>query len=381
MNGRKDVFKTLEMQLQPNDKTIWVHCASLGEFEQGLPIIEALKKEATTHKIIITFFSPSGYEVKKNSAAADIITYLPLDTKQNAKRFLNLVQPDIAIFVKYEFWPNYLKELQNRNIDTYLVSGIFRKEQAFFKWYGTWILNSLNTFNHFFVQNDTSKTLLNNINFTNVTVSGDTRFDRVLKILSQDNALPFIEDFKADKTTIVYGSSWPEDEVVYLDALNSSDKNTKHIIAPHNINPQHIDKLKNQISKSVVLFSEMSGKNLANYDVFIIDTIGLLTKIYSYADIAFVGGAYKTGLHNTLEPAVFGIPIIIGPQYDKFQEAVDLVNKKGITVAPTKTVYKEHIAALINSEKLRKDIGNINKTYIFENSGATTLIFKHLYIT
>lgn len=381
VDGRKDVFTTLETQINSNDKTIWIHCASLGEFEQGLPIIEALKNEATAHKIIVTFFSPSGYEVKKNSNAADIITYLPLDTRQNAKRFLKIVQPELAIFVKYEFWPNYLTELQKQNIDTYLVSGIFREDQSFFKWYGKWMRKFLHTFQYFFVQNETSKTLLNQCNFTNVTVSGDTRFDRVLKILSQDNSLPFIDDFKNNTTTIVYGSSWPEDEAIYLNALNNGPENTKHIIAPHNINTQHIDNLKTQITKSVVLFSEMSGKNLSDYDVFIVDTIGLLTKIYSYADIAVVGGAFKTGLHNTLEPAVFGIPLIIGPEYGKFQEAVALVNRKGILVAPTKIEYQNHLERLINSDKLRAEIGHINSTYISENAGATSRILKHIYNT
>ena len=368
----------LNQHITPNDKTIWIHCASLGEFEQGLPIIDNLKKVFPSHKIVLTFFSPSGYEVKKNSGAANVITYLPLDTKTNARNFINVVHPEFAIFVKYEFWPNYLAELKNQNIDTYLVSGIFRKEQAFFKWFGKPMRKSLKTFTHFFVQNEVSEQLLHNINFKNTTLSGDTRFDRVVEILSRDNSLEYIKQFKNDKPTIVYGSSWPEDEAIYLDAINTSSKTVKHIIAPHNINIQQIEKLKRNISKSVILYSEMTGKNLANYDVFIIDTIGVLTKIYSYADIAFVGGGFKTGLHNTLEPATFGIPIVIGPLFEKFQEAKDLVNLKGLLVVNSKTEYLTTIEQLLNSENLRTATGNINQTYVTEKAGATGKIMRYL---
>ena len=378
VEGRKNVLQHLNQHITPNDKTIWIHCASLGEFEQGLPIIDNLKKVFPSHKIVLTFFSPSGYEVKKNSGAANVITYLPLDTKTNARNFINVVHPEFAIFVKYEFWPNYLAELKNQNIDTYLVSGIFRKEQAFFKWFGKPMRKSLKTFTHFFVQNEVSEQLLHNINFKNITLSGDTRFDRVVEILSRDNSLEYIKQFKNDKPTIVYGSSWPEDEAIYLDAINTSSKTVKHIIAPHNINIQQIEKLKRNISKSVILYSEMTGKNLANYDVFIIDTIGVLTKIYSYADIAFVGGGFKTGLHNTLEPATFGIPIVIGPLFEKFQEAKDLVNLKGLLVVNSKTEYLTTIEQLLNSENLRTATGNINQTYVTEKAGATGKIMRYL---
>lgn len=378
VDGRKKVFHQLNQEIKPSDKTIWIHCASLGEFEQGLPIIDSLKKNYPSHKIILTFFSPSGYEVKKNSGVTDIITYLPLDTKTNAHQFIKNVHPEFAIFVKYEFWPNYLAELKKQHIDTYLVSGIFRKDQAFFKWFGKPMQKSLETFNHFFVQNETSERLLHSINFKNTTISGDTRFDRVVEILSRDNKLDYIKQFQDDKITIVYGSSWPDDEAVYLDAINMSSKSVKHIIAPHNINKQHLEKLKNNISKPVVLYSEMAGKNLADYDVFIIDTIGLLTKIYSYADIAFVGGGFKTGLHNTLEPATFGIPIIIGPKFDKFQEAIDLVNLKGLLVVNSKVEYLTTIELLINSKDLRTATGDINRTYVTEKAGATKKITTYL---
>jgi 3-deoxy-D-manno-octulosonic-acid transferase len=377
VNGRKTVFSTLEKNISKEDKTIWIHTASLGEFEQGLPIIEKLKKSYPNHKIIISFFSPSGYEVKKNSPIADCIVYLPLDTIKNAEKFITIVHPEISIFVKYEFWPNYLNELKNSKSKTLLISGIFRNDQIFFKNYGKWMRKSLKTFDHFFVQNTKSKELLNSINLKNVTISGDTRFDRVSEILTNNNQLKFIDDFKNSKISIVYGSSWEDDEKIYLDSLNNSS-NTKHIIAPHDIKAHKIVKLKEAIIKSVVLYSERKGKNLADYDVLIIDTIGLLTKIYSAADIAYVGGGFKTGLHNTLEPAVFGIPIIIGPNFSKFQEANELVLQKGILSVATKETYNKTIQKLIDDSKYRLATGEINSNYIKNNIGATEKILSHL---
>jgi len=377
VNGRKTVFKQLEKSISKTDKTIWIHTASLGEFEQGLPIIEKLKTAYPTHKIVVSFFSPSGYEVKKNSTVADCVVYLPLDTKKNANRFLNAINPDLAIFVKYEFWPNYLNELKKRNIKTVLVSGIFRENQIFFKPFGKGMRKSLQTFAHFFVQNENSKKLLNAISFMNVTVAGDTRFDRVSEILTRDNQLDFVGKFKQDKITIVYGSSWEDDEAIYLNYLNNSE-NIKHIIAPHDIKPHKIKKLKNSITKSVLLYSEINDKNIADYDVLIIDTIGLLTKIYSYADIAFVGGAFNTGLHNTLEPAVFGIPVIIGPKYQKFQEAVDLVFEKGVLSISDKESYGIIINKLITSPEFKQTTGLINNRYIKNNSGATLKVLEYL---
>ncbi len=377
VNGRKTVFAILKEKIKTTDKTIWIHCASLGEFEQGLPIIEQLKKEYQAHKIVISFFSPSGYEVKKNSTVADVIVYLPLDTKRNAKLFLNVIHPDLVIFVKYEFWPNYLTELKRKNIKTLLVSAIFRENQAFFKFYGKWMQKYLQTFEHFFVQNEISKQLLHQLNFNNVTISGDTRFDRVLEILNRDNQLQFVKNFKQNKTTIVYGSSWENDEVIYIDFINSY-KNIKHIIAPHNIKKEEIRRLISKIKKSVILFSEIEGRVLDDYDVLIIDTIGLLTKIYSYADIAFVGGAFKTGLHNVLEPAVFGIPIIIGYKYEKFKEAVDLVAQKGVLVVQNKQEYNALILTLINNDHFSKKTGEINTKYISQQSGATLKIIHYI---
>ncbi|RKS25878.1 3-deoxy-D-manno-octulosonic-acid transferase [Flavobacterium endophyticum] len=379
VEGRKNVFKTLGNKIQPKDKTIWFHSASLGEFEQGLPVMEKIRTLYPDHKIVLTFFSPSGYEVRKNSTVADVIVYLPLDTKSNAEKFLKLVHPEMAFFIKYEYWPNYLNGLKERSIPTYLFSGIFRKDQVFFKWYGGFYRKALTAFKQFFVQNESSKLLLQEIGFNNVKVSGDTRFDRVLKILERDNSLDFIEKFKNNQLTIVCGSTWPKDEVQLLDFINTNSFGVKFIIAPHNVKPEQISELKNSISKKTILFSELKNKNLADYDVFIIDTIGILTKIYSYADIAYVGGGFGTsGLHNILEPATFGIPIVIGPNYQKFSEAVALVNMGGCISVKNKKELEETLSLLIQNEDERFEKGHISSTFVQMNKNATEIILKNL---
>lgn len=379
VNGRKDVFTTLQSKIAPNDKTIWFHAASLGEFEQGLPVMEQIKKQFPNHKIIVTFFSPSGYEVRKNNSIADVTVYLPLDTQSNAKQFINAVHPELVFFIKYEYWPNYLNELKKQNTKTYLISGIFRQNQAFFKWYGGFYRNALQTFDYFFVQNDTSKQLIQSIGFNNVKVSGDTRFDRVVSILERDNSLDFIEQFKDGKTTIVIGSSWPKDENLLVNYINNSSENVKFIIAPHNIKGEQIANLKQQISKARVLFSEKENKNLAEFQVFIIDTIGILTKIYSYADIAYVGGGFgNPGVHNILEPATFGVPIVVGPNYSHFAEATALVNMNGCISITDQKQLNEAFDLLLNNEDERHEKGHICSTFVQMNKGATEVIMKHI---
>ena len=377
--GRKTVFKTLSQKISSNDKTIWFHAASLGEYEQGLPVIEKIKEKYPTHKIVLTFFSPSGYEVRKNNNIADATVYLPMDTKKNAQKFLKLVHPEMAFFIKYEYWPNYLNELHKLKTPTFLISGIFRENQVFFKWYGQFYRNALNTFTFFFVQNELSKKLLNQLNKTNVIVSGDTRFDRVVTILEKDNTLDFISAFKNNTTTIVIGSSWPKDEEFLIDYINTTTQKVKFIIAPHNIKSEQIEKLKNSINKKTVLFSEKENKNLANFDVFIIDTIGILTKIYSYANIAYVGGGFgNPGVHNILEPATFGVPIVIGPNYSHFAEAVDLVNLEGCTSINNNQELSEIFNSLITDETNCKKKGGICKNFVNKNKGATTLILEKI---
>jgi 3-deoxy-D-manno-octulosonic-acid transferase len=379
VDGRKDVFKTLSSKINPEDKTIWFHAASLGEFEQGLPVMERIKKEFPLHKIIVTFFSPSGFEVRKNNTIADVTVYLPMDTKSNAKQFLKLVHPDLVFFIKYEYWPNYLNELKKKNIKTYLISGIFRENQAFFKWYGGFYRNALKTFDYFFVQNESSKIALQSIGFSNVKISGDTRFDRVVSILERDNSLDFIEQFKDNTTTIVIGSSWPKDESLLINFINQTDENVKFIIAPHNIKSEQIQDLKNSITKKTILFSEKESQNLKDFQVFIIDTIGILTKIYSYADFAYVGGGFgNPGVHNILEPATFGIPIVVGPNYSHFAEATALVHQEGCISISNQNELNDAFTTLISNEDIRHEKGHICETFVQMNKGATDVILKHI---
>jgi len=378
VEGRKNIFAYLQQNISADASIIWIHTASLGEFEQGLPIIEKLKKNYPEQKILITFFSPSGYEVKKNSNVVDFICYLPLDSKYNAKKFISLVNPKLVIFVKYEIWPSYLNQLKTNNIPTLLTSAIFNKKQIFFKWYGAFMRKSLLNFTHFFVQDERSEMLLNSINIKNVTISGDTRFDRVIEILDRDNSLGFMNSFKGNKFCLVAGSTWPEDEKIVVKHINTCLTSNKYIIAPHNINATHIKDLVASITKNTIVYSEIKNQNIASFDVLVIDTIGLLTKIYSYADVAYVGGAFATGLHNTLEPAVFGIPIIIGPNYDGFKEAKDLVTKKGIKVISNISSFNEVFNKLAINTKHYKAIGKINKSYVTANTGASTVILDYI---
>lgn len=383
VEGRKSVFKILSNTIKYYDKTIWFHSASLGEYEQGLPVMERMKSRFPNHLIVLTFFSPSGYEVRKNNTIADVTVYLPLDTQSNVEQFMKIVRPDMAFFIKYEYWPNYLKALQNREIPTYLISGIFREKQVFFKWYGGFYRKALDAFEHFFVQNSVSKEMLLKLGKTNVTVSGDTRFDRVSAILNQNNQLDFIDKFKNNTLTIVAGSSWPKDEALLVNYINSSN-NGKFIIAPHNINKDQIADLKNQIAKKTILFSsinlnDLGDSKLAEHDVLIIDTIGILTKIYSYADIAYVGGGFgKPGVHNILEPATFGVPIIIGPNYSHFAEATALVKMNGSISITNQEELNETFDKLIQNSDLRLEKGHICSTFVEMNKNATETIMNYI---
>jgi 3-deoxy-D-manno-octulosonic-acid transferase len=382
VDGRKPVFEILASKIKPEDKTIWFHAASLGEYEQGLPVIEKIKEKYLSHKIVVTFFSPSGYEVRKNNTIADVTVYLPLDTKKNANQFLNLAHPDLVFFIKYEYWPNYLNELRKLKTPTYLISGIFRENQMFFKWYGGFYRKALETFTYFFVQNESSKKLLQQLGKTNVAVSGDTRFDRVATILEKDNTLDFIEAFKNNTLTIVVGSSWPKDESLLVDYINQTSEKVKFIIAPHNIKSEQIQELKNAISKKTILFSDVgTGRDLSlqDFDVFIIDTIGILTKIYSYADIAYVGGGFgNPGIHNILEPATFGIPIVIGPNYSHFSEATALVNLEGCSTFSNKKELSVIFSQLITDEIIRHEKGHICSSFVQMNKGATNIILNQI---
>jgi 3-deoxy-D-manno-octulosonic-acid transferase len=338
-----------------------------------------LKTNFPDHKIVLTFFSPSGYEVRKNNSIADVTAYLPLDTKFNAEKFIDLVHPEMVLFIKYEFWPNYLRELKNRKIATYLISGIFRKDQLFFRWYGGFYRAALDSFEHFFVQNTTSKDLLLQLGKSNVTVSGDTRFDRVSAILEKDNHLDFITEFKDNKLTIVVGSSWPKDEALLATFVNNTSHSIKWIIAPHNIKAEQIQELEKSFAKKTILFSKKEGKNLWDYDVFIIDSIGILTKIYSEADIAYVGGGFgKPGVHNILEPATFGVPIVHGPNYSHFAEATALVNLGGCEVISNEEQLKKTLDNLIQNTDIRAEKGHICSTFVKMNTGALGTILEYI---
>lgn len=380
VKGRNESISLIKQSISKKDSVIWIHAASLGEYEQGLPVIEQLKIHHPTHKIILTFFSPSGYEVKKNSKIADVICYLPMDTKRKVKSFLTAAHPDIAIFIKYEIWPNYLIALKKADTPTYLISALFKENQIYFKWYGGFMRNALNNFSHFFVQNEKSKSLLNSVDYTNVTIAGDTRFDRVSKIVARDNELDFMTRFKNDKYCFVAGSTWAEDEKIIIDYINKNVQPIKFVIAPHAIKDNHIEEITAAIDKKVIRYTEMENATLADYDVLVIDTIGILTKVYSYADIAYVGGGFATGLHNTLEPAVFGIPVIIGPQYDGFAEAEELVQLGGVISMKNDHEFQEHADKCFEDIDYRSKIGLINTGYIKEKAGATERIVSKLNV-
>ena len=380
VDGRALTFNKLDQFLNKGDKTLWFHCASLGEYEQGLPIFTELRKDYPNHKIVLSFFSPSGYEIRKKAPFADLVVYLPLDTKNNAKRFINLVNPELTVFVKYEIWPNSLNEIKNRELRAILISAVFRKDQSFFKWYGSQTKKALFAFEHIFTQNETSKKLLESINYKNVTISGDTRFDRVSNQLNTDNNLDFIKAFKDNKLCIVIGSSWPEDETLIIEFINNYlGIPIKFIIAPHNIKSKQIENIQTNLKKPAILFTQKEKKDLSQYDVFILDTIGLLSKAYSYADIAYVGGAMgNTGLHNILEPAVFGVPIIIGKNYQKFPEAFDMIKNKGVKSVSNITELGTELNSLINDQESRLTTGNQNADFIKKNKGAVIQIMQYL---
>ncbi len=374
VDGRNQTFAILKDKIQPTDKVIWFHCASLGEFEQGRPVIERVRALYPNHKIVLSFFSPSGYEIQKNYPLANAVVYLPLDTNKNVRKFIELTHPQIAIFVKYEFWPNLLNELKKQQIPTILISAIFRENQLFFKSYGGWMRKQLTAFSHFFVQDENSKILLNSIEFNDVTISGDTRFDRVFAIANQQNKLDFLDVFKDQKYTLVAGSTWPDDEKILINYINNkATSDEKFIIAPHNMNPSAIKKLQTELHVKTVLYSDYKLDDLKQAQVFIIDTIGILTKVYSYADTAYVGGGFTNGIHNILEPATFGIPIVMGPKFKKFNEAIALVNLNACMAVQNKEEFIETLQKL-RDKNLRIKMGKSAFDYIKSNMGATNQI-------
>ncbi|MBD2754545.1 3-deoxy-D-manno-octulosonic acid transferase [Spirosoma validum] len=374
VEGRRDWAATLTQKLAGNVAPIvWFHAASLGEFEQGRPVIEAFREQYPTYKILLTFFSPSGYEVRKNYEGADYIIYLPADTSDNARKFIQLVKPKMAFFIKYEFWYNYLRELKKTNVPTISFSAIFRPDQLFFKSYGGFYRTMLHSFDHILVQNQESIDLLKRIDITNVTLAGDTRFDRVDQVAAARKEIPIANAFKNEQPLLVIGSAWPEDMNVLIPFLNAFDQPLKAIIAPHEIHDDEIERWRAQLTKSSVRFSQTNVTDVRSAEVLFIDNIGMLSSLYQYGEFAYVGGAFKQGLHNILEAATFGMPLFFGPDYDKFQEAVDLV-KEGAAfpidnVDELTTLFKKQYAD--PSEAAR-----ISRAYVHRNIGATATVME-----
>jgi len=380
LKGRKNWSSKLSEKLKMNSKpVIWIHCSSLGEFEQGRPVIEELVKQNINAFILLTFFSPSGYEIQKNYSYADFVCYLPLDTQRNAKLFVSIVKPKVAIFVKYEFWFNYLLHLKKAGTKTWLISAIFRENQHFFKVYGKWFVKQLSNFEHFFVQNDLSAKLLQSICYGNVTVGGDTRFDRVLQITAQIKPIETVENFKKSKQVIIAGSTWSPDEDILIDYINNSIRDIKYIIAPHEIDSKHIETILSKITKKTVLYSNIEKiDDLPSFQVLIINNIGMLSTLYQYGTVAMIGGGFGKGIHNILEPAVFGLPIIIGTNYSKFNEAVELTSLGTVFPVKDKEGFKNQIDNLFdNSEKLLK-IKQVQKEYTEKMSGSTEIIVGNI---
>ena len=384
--GEREAVKTLREKVDPTARYVWFHAASLGEFEQGRPLMEQMRREHPEYKILLTFFSPSGYEVRKDYDGADIICYLPLDTIFNARRFLRAIKPEIAFFIKYEFWYNYLHILKHRNVPVYSVSSIFREKQVFFRWYGRQYGRVLNCFTHFFVQNEISKELLGKIGIRNVTITGDTRFDRVLQIQQAAKQLPMIEQFarRDDSLTMVVGSSWEPDEDVYLPYFQQHDS-LRMIIAPHVVSDERVARLTSrleQMGRKVVRYTEIAeGGDTAKDSVMsvgtmIIDCYGLLSSIYQYADITYVGGGFGVGIHNVVEAAVWSKPVIFGPNNKRFQEAQDLLRLNGGFEVCCKNSFASVMDKLCSDREYLKETGETAHKYVKDLSGATDKILK-----
>ena len=382
--GEREAFKILKQKVDPNAKYIWFHAASLGEFEQGRPLMERIRKDYPQYKILLTFYSPSGYEVRKNYEGADIICYMPVDTRLNAIRFLRLVRPVMAFFIKYEFWSNFLHILKYRNIPTYSVSSIFREDQVFFKWYGRSYAGVLKCFTRFFVQNEESKRLLEGIGITAVDVVGDTRFDRVLQIKEAAKQLPICEAFRTgvassqsadvphhDFKVFVAGSSWPPDENIFIPFFNEH-KDWRLLIAPHVIAEEHLKLILSLIKdKKVVRYTQTTPEEAAEADVLIIDCFGLLSSMYNYGDVAYIGGGFGVGIHNTLEAAVWNMPVIFGPNNKKFQEAQGLLKSGGGFEINTYEDFSGLMGSLMNDETFLKQAGDKAGAFVAHLAGAT----------
>jgi 3-deoxy-D-manno-octulosonic-acid transferase len=376
MAGRKNLFARLQAAIDTTDQIIWFHCSSLGEFEQGRPVIEKIRELAPEKKILLTFYSPSGYEIRKNYPGADYIFYLPLDTRRNARRFIRIVRPVKAFFIKYEFWYHILKELQKTRTDTYLISAIFRKNQVYFAWYGKWFRRMLKYFNHLFVQDEQSMQNLSRIGITHVTISGDTRFDRVFSIADKTEKIPVIEVFTADNNTLIMGSTWPGDEEILIRYIHENTLPLKYIIAPHEVHEANIRRIEGRIKKNTIRYTNLDHSDPETADVLVIDTIGILSSVYQYGTLAYIGGGFGKGIHNILEAATFGLPVIFGPNFHKFKEAHDLIKSGvGFTISGYDELH-QIFNALLTEEKILQSVSVKARNYVISSKGATEKIIS-----
>jgi len=380
--GQRETFTILKKRLDPEASYIWFHAASLGEFEQGRPLMEKIRQEKPEYKILLTFFSPSGYEVRKNYSGADIVCYLPFDHYWNARKFLRLVKPAMTVFIKYEFWMNYLNQLHRSHIPTYIISAIFRPKQIFFRWYAYRYRKVLNDFNWFFVQDQQSLDLLKRFKHTNVSITGDTRFDRVYEIAEQRKELPIVEKFLSQtengkELIFVAGSTWVNDEAILIPYINQHPE-IKLIIAPHEIDEQRIEALMSCFTRPAVRYSQASENTVAVAGCLIIDCIGLLSSIYRYGDLAYVGGGFGKGIHNVLEAAVYGIPVMFGTNYHKFKEAKELIACRGAVAVANEEEFSSRVNDFLAYNELLLESGKNAKEYVFSNLGATRKIYENM---
>ena len=376
--GERAALGLLREKVEDGAQYVWFHAASLGEFEQGRPLMEQLRRDHPEYKILLTFFSPSGYEVRKNYEGADIICYLPLDTVRNARRFLRAIRPVMAFFIKYEFWYNYLHILSHRNVPVYSVSSIFRPGQIFFRWYGRQYGRVLKCFTHFFVQNETSRQLLHDeLGIDNVTVSGDTRFDRVLQICSAAKQLPLVEAFKKDYKVFVAGSSWPPDEDIFIRYFNEH-RDWRLVIAPHVIDEDHLQQIVSKLDRKVVRYTQATEQEAAEAECLIIDCFGLLSSIYRYGEVAYVGGGFGVGIHNVLEAAVWSVPVIFGPNNERFQEAQGLLAGGGGFQIDDYASFCQLMDRFDQDAAYRKAAGGKAGAYVSQNAGATDTILQNV---
>lgn len=376
--GEREAFNVLKKHVDPTAQYVWFHAASLGEFEQGRPLMEKLRREHPRYKILLTFFSPSGYEVRKDYAGADIICYLPIDTPLNAIRFLRIIRPVKAFFIKYEFWYNYLHILKYRHVPTYSVSSIFRPNQIFFKWYGRGYAQVLKCFTRFFVQNVESKALLQKIGINDVDVVGDTRFDRVMQIKEAAKILPIVESFKQDYKVFVAGSSWPPDEDIFIKYFNEH-KDWRLIIAPHVIGEEHLQQILSKLQRKTVRYTKTTIEEAANAECLIIDCFGLLSSVYNYGEVAYVGGGFGVGIHNTLEAAVWNIPVIFGPNNKRFQEAQGLIATGGGFEVHDYEEFKALMDTFVKDDPMLQKSGTQAGEYVASLVGATDQVMSSVH--